>query len=125
MILDTSAILALLFDEPHAKWVADQLSLAPDVHMSTVNLAECLIHLYDRKPAQSDPLVRRFTAMNIQFVAPDRAQAEPAARARLRFPINFGDCFAYALAKTQNVLLLTLDRDFRSTDIQVMLPPEP
>lgn len=55
--------------------------------------------------------------MNIQFIAPDRAQAELAARDRLRFPINFGDCFAYALAKTQNVPLLTLDRPYARTQV--------
>ena len=46
-----------------------------------------------------------------------------AAAARLRYPFNLGDCFAYALAKEQNEPLLTLDRDFRRADIPVILPP--
>lgn len=39
------------------------------------------------------------------------------------FPLKLGDCFAYALAKTENCPLLTLDRDFRATDIAALLPP--
>lgn len=41
---------------------------------------------------------------------------------RLRYPLNLGDCFAYALAKQEDCPLLTLDRDFRNTDIEVILP---
>ena len=37
--------------------------------------------------------------------------------------INLGDCFAYALAVTENLPLLTLDSDFRAVDIPVILPP--
>jgi ribonuclease VapC len=122
MIIDTSAILALLFDEPNAPWIANQLMTAVTYQMSTVNLAECLICLQDRKPAIADRLTTRLLSMNIQFIPPDSDQAQLAASARLRFPLNFGDCFAYALAKTQNLPLLTLDRDFRTTDLQLILP---
>lgn len=125
MILDTSANLSVMLDQPHAQWVADQLAAAPIVRMSTVNLTECLIRLRDRNRADADQLIARFTAMPIDFIAPDRAQAELAASARLQYPLNFGDCFAYALAKTTNESLLTLDYDFRSTDIAVILPPTP
>jgi uncharacterized protein with PIN domain len=55
-------------------------------------------------------------------VAPSPRQAEIAAVARLRFPLNLGDCFAYALARDEDCPLLTLDRDFRRTDITVISP---
>jgi len=58
----------------------------------------------------------------IRIVCPTRRQAEMAAAARLRFPLNLGDCFAYALAMDEDCPLLTLDKDFRSTDIRVVLP---
>ena len=58
----------------------------------------------------------------IRIVGPTRRQAEMAAAARLRFPLNLGDCFAYALAMDEDCPLLTLDKDFRSTDIRVVLP---
>lgn len=124
MILDTSAILSLMFGQTHARWVADQLAAAPSVRMSMVNLTECLIRLHDRNLADADQLIARFTAMKIQFIPPDRAQAQLAAQARLRFPLNFGDCFAYALAHAHHLPLLTLDSDFRATDIQLILPPK-
>ena len=53
---------------------------------------------------------------------PTESHAEIAARARLRYPLNLGDCFAYALAKDEDQALLTLDRDFRRSDLKVILP---
>jgi len=125
MILDTSAVLAVAFREPSATWVLDEVSRAGQVLMSTVNLAETLIHFRQRKPDTFSELFDELLASGVQFIPPDRTQAELAARARLLYPLNFGDCFAYALAKAQNLPLLTLDGDFRSTDIQVVLPHEP
>jgi uncharacterized protein with PIN domain len=91
--------------------------------MSTVNLTECLIRLYDRHKAEADEYERRLLTSSIDFIAPDAAQSVLAARARLAYPLNFGDCFAYALAKPESATLLTLDRDFRATDVSLLLPP--
>ncbi len=123
MILDTSAVLAVAFREPSAAWVLDQVSRARRVLMSTVNLTEALIVFRQRKPENFAEMFDELLASGVQFIPPTRAQAELAASARLQYPLNFGDCFAYALAKTQNLPLLTLDRDFRAADIQVILPP--
>ncbi len=123
MILDTSAVLAIAFGEPYATWVFDEVVRSHQLLMSTVNLTETLIIFRQRKPETFTELFDELLASGVQFIPPDRAQAELAAAARLQYPLNFGDCFAYALAKTQNLPLLTLDRDFRSTDIAVILPP--
>ena len=58
----------------------------------------------------------------IRLVHPTPRHAEIAASARLRYPLNLGDCFAYALAKDEACPLLTLDRDFRKTDLAVIMP---
>ena len=58
----------------------------------------------------------------MRLIPPTREQAETAAGARLRFPLNPGDCFAYALANHEECSLLTLDNDFRKTDLNVVLP---
>jgi ribonuclease VapC len=58
----------------------------------------------------------------IQIVPPTRRQAEIAVRARLKYPLNIGDCFAYALAKEEDCPLLTLDWNFRNADINIVLP---
>jgi ribonuclease VapC len=124
LVLDTSPLIALYVGEPSAAWVNDQLNATERLLMSTVNLTECLIILRQRKPTEADALAQQLLTSSIEFIPPDAAQASIAAAARLQFPPNLGDCFAYALAKVQDVPLLTLDGDFRSTDINVVLPLE-
>ncbi|MBI5478798.1 MAG: type II toxin-antitoxin system VapC family toxin [Deltaproteobacteria bacterium] len=124
MVVDTSALLALLFGEPSASWVAAQLTAhAGALRMSTVNLAETLIRLRDRQPHLADQLEQRVLTSGIRFVPPDVRQAQTAARARLAYPLNLGDCFAYALAAAEGCGILTIDRDFRAVDRPVLLPP--
>ncbi|HEV7734642.1 MAG TPA: type II toxin-antitoxin system VapC family toxin [Candidatus Binatia bacterium] len=123
MVVDTSVLLAVLFDEPDAGWAAAQLTEhASELRMSTVNLAETLLLIRDRQPRDADEIETQITTSGIRFVAPDTQQARIAAQARLRFPLNLGDCFAYALAVAEDCAILTLDRDFRSVDRPVLLP---
>jgi ribonuclease VapC len=122
MIVDTSAVLALLFNEPTAVWVATQLSASQGHQMSTVNLAECLIRIRDLKPTTAVYLIDRLYAMDLTYISPTTEQAELVAIARTTYPLNFGDCFAYALAKSMNLPLLTLDADFRKTDLTILAP---
>jgi ribonuclease VapC len=123
MVVDTSVVLAVFFGEAAGVWAAGQLAEhAPALRMSTVNLAEALIRIRDRQPALADELEERLFASGIRFVPPDSAQARIAARARLRFPLNLGDCFAYALAVSENCPILTVDRDFRAVDQPVLMP---
>lgn len=124
VVVDTSIILAVYFQEPAAAWAAEQLNLhAPGLMMSTVNLAEALIRIRDRQPTLAGELQTRLLGSGIHFVPPDQAQAVIAARARHQFPLNLGDCFAYALAVSQDCEILTLDDDFRKTDRPILLPP--
>jgi len=122
VVIDSSAILAIYFDEPSASWVLEHLARAERIEMSTVNLGEVLMRIRDRDPMRADAFEGRLLAERIEFVPPDVEQTVIAARARLQFPLNFGDCFAYALAKARNLPLLTLDQDFRSTDLSLVLP---
>ena len=123
MIVDTSVILAILFEEPQAQWVAQQLnSNAGQLCMSTVNLAETLILLRDRQPTLYDELEEDLLTSGIRFVPPDISQSKIAAQARLRYPLNLGDCFVYALSVAEDRPILTLDQDFRVTDRPVILP---
>jgi ribonuclease VapC len=90
--------------------------------MSSVNYVETLILVGDRFPQRVDEVRELIDSSQIRISPATRHQAEIAARARLRFPLNMGDCFAYALAKEEDCPLLTLDRDFKNTDISVVLP---
>ena len=123
MIVDSSPLLAILFEEPTAPWAEAQLTAnAGKLYMSTVNLTEVLIRLRDRRPDNFAQLESQIMNSGIQFVAPDVEQACLAAEARLKYPLNLGDCFAYALAKTKELSLLTLDQDFRAVDVPLVLP---
>lgn len=123
MVVDTSAILALYFAEPHAAWVAEQLNQhAGKLVMSTVSVTEALIRIRDRQPTLADELEARLLASGIRFVAPDVSQAQTAARARLTYPLNLGDCFVYALAVAENSAILAIDADFRRVDRPVVAP---
>lgn len=123
MVVDTSILLAVLFDEGDAAWAIARLDEnAGSLRMSTVNLAETLILLRDRQPQLYDDLESRVLGSGIRFVAPDFEQARIAARARMQYPLNLGDCFAYALAVVERTSILTLDRDFRAVDRPVVTP---
>lgn len=123
MVIDTSALLAVFLEEAHAEWVTERLNEhAGELRMSTVNLTETLIRLRDRQPESADEIEELLLAGGIRFVAPDVGQAKIAALARLRYPLNLGDCFAYALASSQGGPILTLDSDFRGIDVDVLLP---
>jgi ribonuclease VapC len=124
LVVDTSALVAVLFDEEHGDWAAARLEEhAGDLRMSTVNLAEALILVRDRRPGIAEEVEQTVLEGGIRFVAPDAEQARLAAIARLRYPLNLGDCFAYALARTESCPILTLDPDFRKTDCEILLPP--
>jgi ribonuclease VapC len=124
MVVDTSVLLALLFDEPLAEWAQARLEEhSASLRMSTVNLTETLILLRDRQPQLYEQLEERVLSSGIRFVPPTVEHSRIAAGARLRFPLNLGDCFAYALASAEGTPVLTLDRDFQACDIPVVLPP--
>ncbi len=120
MIVDTSALLAVLFAEPQAQQLAEILSSAERPMMSAVNYTECLIRVLDRAPDVAKTLERALAEFNLEVVSVDRALASAAAQARLKYPINLGDCFAYSLAKARGLALLTLDSDFTKTDVQLV-----
>ena len=126
MVVDTSVLLAIFFDEPHGKWAAERLTEhAPELRMSTVNLTETMIRVRDRQPQLYEKIEAELLSSGIRFVPPDVRQAQIAAEARLRYPLNLGDCFAYALAVAEECSILALDEDFRSVDRPVLLPASP
>lgn len=126
MVVDASVLLAIFFNEPHGEWAAGQLQAhASELRMSTVNLAETLIRVRDRQPHLYEKIETELLESEIRFVPPDVQQARIVAEARLRYPLNLGDCFAYALAVVEDCPLLAIDGDFRSVDRQVLSPANP
>jgi ribonuclease VapC len=123
VVVDSSILLAVFFAEPHGAWAAARLrEYAGALRMSTVNLAEVLIRLRDRQPTLYPQMEARVLGSGIRFVAPTVEQARVAADARVRLPLNLGDCFAYALAVAEDCPILTLDEDFRRAGHSVVMP---
>lgn len=123
MVVDTSALLAVVFQESLGPWAADQLQAnRACLLMSSVNYAEVLILLQAKQPSLAALIREAIERTSIRVIPSTAHHAEIVAAARLRYPLNLGDCFAYALAKEEDCPLLTIDRDFRNTDISVVLP---
>ena len=131
MVIDTSALLAVLLKEPEAPRIAQAIEDAPVRLLSAANLLEASMVIESRKGEEGardlDLLLYR---TGIEVVAVDQSQAEIARRGWRQFgkgrhaaSLNYGDCFAYALAKSRNLPLLFQGRDFKHTDVQqVPLP---
>jgi ribonuclease VapC len=130
MIVDTSALIAILRDEPQARACATALASSTNRRMSAANFVESALVI----DASRDPVAsRRFddlikvAQITIEPVTED--QARIAREAYRDFgkgsghaaKLNFGDCFAYALAKATGEPLLFKGDDFAHTDINQVL----
>jgi ribonuclease VapC len=126
MIIDTSALVAILSDEPEAKDCALAIERNPTRRVSAANFVETALVI----DGSRDPIAsRRFDDLvkeaRIAIEAVTEAQARIAREAYRDFgrgsghpaKLNFGDCFAYALAKTTGEPLLFKGDDFVHTDI--------
>jgi ribonuclease VapC len=131
MIIDTSAIIAILRDEPEAHFCARAIAEASNRRVSAVNYVEAAVVI----DASGDPIASRrvddfFKAAQISIEAITETHAQIARHAYRDFgkgsghpaKLNFGDCFAYALAKTSGEPLLFKGNDFIHTDIISISP---
>lgn len=124
MILDASALLAVLFHEPEQSQFLDMI-LTNDTGMSVIGYMEIVLRLErlaDRR--FSDELDDRLAQLKIRLQPVSVEQAKAARLAFQRFgkgvnpaSLNLGDCFAYALAKVSGEPLLYKGEDFARTDI--------
>ncbi len=120
MILDTSAIAAVLFRERPGQRIMEIMQAGSNLRMSTVNLAELLIVANRTGKAGAKEVEELLLRAGVSFWAPDENVSRIAASARARFPINFGDCFCYALAILEGDEILTLDAEFSKTDAKLV-----
>jgi ribonuclease VapC len=123
MVLDTSAVIAILRKEPERDTFAQLLANASDPLISAATLLECSM-VQARLTRGLEMLDDLLHASGIRVAAVDVAQAHVARGAWLRYGkgrspagLNFGDCFSYALAKTTGRPLLFKGQDFAQTDV--------
>ncbi|GFZ92955.1 ribonuclease VapC [Elstera cyanobacteriorum] len=125
MVIDTSAIIAILLGEPEAPELARAIEDGSPRLLSAANLLETSMVIEARKgDAAGRELDLLLYRAGIDVVPVDQEQAEIARVAWRRYGkgrhpanLNFGDCFAYALAKTTGLPLLFKGDDFNQTDI--------
>jgi ribonuclease VapC len=131
MVIDTSALLAVLLREPDAPGVAQAIEAGSPRLLSAANLLEASIVIESRKgEAGGRELDLLMYRSGIEVVAVDQDQAETARAAWRRFgkgrhaaALNYGDCFAYALARSRRLPLLFRGNDFSQTDIDCVPVP--
>lgn len=128
MVIDTSALVAMLGDEPEAHRFEAAVEADPVRLMSTASYLEAAIVIETRfgEPGgrELDLWLHR---ARVELVSVDAAQADAArsayrryGRGRHRAGLNYGDCFAYALASISGEPLLCKGDDFAHTDIGVV-----
>jgi ribonuclease VapC len=126
VIVDTSVIIALLKNEQDAGAIRAVLSRSLDCRMSAVSYAEAGVVVdSNRDPVLSrrfDDLLRD-VEISVEPVTSNQARIAREAyrdfgKGRHRAGLNFGDCFAYALAKEKGQPLLFKGDDFCHTDVE-------
>lgn len=125
MIIDTSAVIAVLFDESDAATYANAIAKADTCRMSAATFVEVSMVVEAQTKSsgsrQLDAFMRR-AGVTIEPVTEEHAHLARQAftdfgKGRHRAGLNFGDCFAYALAKATGEPLLFKGRDFANTDL--------
>jgi ribonuclease VapC len=127
MVVDTSVLVAILFEEPEAERFLDVLAKAPHLLLSAASLVETGIVLMRQGEAGVErDLDRLIERAGIVVIPVDEAQAVLARDCYRRFGkgmhrarLNFGDCFSYALAMSTGESLLFKGGDFAQTDFGV------
>lgn len=126
MIVDSSAVTAVLLGEERADALLDAMTKASSLSMSAATYLECSV-VIDRRvgPASRERFDRILQALDVRIVAFDATQARAGREAYRRFgkgsghpaALNLGDCFTYALSATTGEPLLFVGDDFSHTDL--------
>ena len=124
--VDTSALMAILLDEGEAAACADALAGNDRIAISAATVAEALVVAERRDLGSEMATLIDGLALDVETVT--LAVARRVAQIYARWGkgidpagLNFGDCFAYDVAKTRDCSLLYVGRDFARTDIAGVL----
>jgi ribonuclease VapC len=127
LIVDTSALIAILRDEPDAESFALALATARAPRMSVANYLETAIVIDSARDPLASRQVDKLVSRAGLALEPVTAEQARVARAAYRdfgkgsghpAGLNFGDCFAYALARCADEPLLFKGDDFAHTDVE-------
>ncbi|HEY6414302.1 MAG TPA: type II toxin-antitoxin system VapC family toxin [Edaphobacter sp.] len=125
MVIDSSALVAIILEEPDASLYYAAIANSPVRLLSAAILVESSLVLLRRRTASATAALDSLIAhLRIEIISVDHRQALLAREAFQRFGkgrhkagLNFGDCFSYALAKQTGEPLLFKGADFSKTDV--------
>jgi ribonuclease VapC len=125
LVVDTSAILAILLREDDADRYFERLVQADLVWISAVTMVEAVMTVEGRLGTEGGRELEQFLRLHrpeVSPVGPEQVQSALVAFWRFgkglhRARLNFGDCFSYAAAKTHGLPLLYKGGDFAQTDV--------
>ena len=125
MIVDTSALIAILFGEPEQSALTDAIDRDGAPKLSAISRVEAtMVYVGRRTRADPKTVADLIHVLGLQVVMVDKQQTDRALDAFLRFGkgrhparLNLGDCFSYALAASVDEPLLFKGDDFLKTDI--------
>ncbi len=125
MIVDSSAVLAIAFNEPEAERFATAIAQRPERSIAAVNWLEVMMVVESRHGEESaDDVLLILEQLGVETLAFDAEQAYEAREAWRRFGkgrhaagLNLGDCAAYAAAVVTGRPLLFKGNDFTQTDV--------
>jgi ribonuclease VapC len=131
MVIDTSAVLAILQDEPERRAFNEAIEAADSRALSVASFVKLSIVIEARFGAEGvGHLDRLLERAGVKVVPVDLEQGRLARQAFSRFgkgrheaALNFGDCFSYALAQVLGEPLLFKGEDFARTDVARCQPP--
>jgi ribonuclease VapC len=127
MVIDTSAMMAILTREPSADRLVQAVEADRTRLVSAATVVEASLVLLGRYGEAGDPqLDRLLRGIGAEVVPVGEEQVALARDAALRFgrgrhpaALNFGDCFSYALSVARGEPLLFVGDDFAKTDVEV------
>src|SRR5438270_8120637 len=127
MVIDTSAVLAILQREPELRRFVEAIEAADSTRMSVASFVESSIVIESRYGAEGLRDLDRFLSRaNIELISVDQDQGQIARSAFSRFGkgrhragLNYGDCFSYAAAISLGQPLLCKGDDFIHTDVPI------
>jgi ribonuclease VapC len=128
IVVDTSAVMAVVRAEPGAVWLSRQLQESDRRLMSSGSGLELGIVLESRTTTLTT--LDALRSLQIDLTSFDEAQLELGLRAWRKFgkgrhpaALNFGGCFTYALAKVTGYPILCVGNDFAQADLAILTPP--
>lgn len=126
--IDTSALMAIVMNEPEADACISAIEQADRLLISAVTVAEALIVASRRNVGEE--MTRLVEGLGFEVIDLNEKSGRSVAEAYEKWgkgahpaALNFGDCFSYVVAKVNSCRLLYIGEDFSLTDLESALPP--